>query len=103
MPLLENDVKVIRHHDACEERVLEAWHGLGDVVRDVRANGGREKLRAVLGSRGNVEPSIWKVQSTLSRHAPRCTCGRGGAMANGAARHKCNVGPRESPAPQSST
>jgi hypothetical protein len=93
MTLFEHNVEVVRHHDVCEKCVLERRHCLLDVARDARADIGRENWRAILCARRDVKPRIWQVQTTYSGHTPRCTCDWGGAMGNGAAGHKYNVGP----------
>ena len=84
---------MVGHYDIGEERMAKRWDGVLDIAGDARADFGGKILRAILRACRDVETGIWEMESTLSRHAPRCTCGWGGAMANGAARHKCNVGP----------
>jgi hypothetical protein len=61
VPLLENDVEMVRHYDASEQRMTECRYGGGDIVCDLRADCRREEFRAVLGSRGHVEPGVWEI------------------------------------------
>lgn len=55
-PLFQDNVKVIRHYDVCEELMTECRNGFVDVICDRGSNVFGEPLSAALGPGGDVEP-----------------------------------------------